>query len=54
MGEASNPGYRDARHLRAFLSEYADIAVGALLLHTGPDTFRMSEGVLATPRWSVL
>jgi hypothetical protein len=50
----ANPGYDDARHLRAFLSEYDDLAVGALLLHDGDETFWISEKVLAVPWWGVL
>lgn len=49
-----NPGYADARHLRTFLTEYRDTAVGALLLHDGAETFWISEKVLAAPWWKVI
>lgn len=49
-----NPGYNDARGLRAFLQEYDNIALGGLLLYGGDETFWISEGVLATPWWKVL
>ncbi|MDB4915440.1 MAG: ATPase [Gemmatimonadetes bacterium] len=50
----SNPGYADARHLRSFLIEYADTAVGGLLLHDGTETFWLSDRVLAAPWWKVV
>lgn len=50
----TNPGYADARHLRTFLTEYPETAIGALLLHTGDRTFWISERVLAAPWWSVM
>ncbi len=45
---------RDARHLRAFLDEYPDRADGALLLHTGEETFPLTRRVLAAPWWAVM
>jgi predicted AAA+ superfamily ATPase len=50
----ANPGYADARHLRTFLTEYHDTAVGGLLLHDGADVFWISENVLAAPWWKVI
>lgn len=50
----TRPGYRDARHLMTFRSEYGKSVVGSLLLHTGEDTFWLSEGVLAAPWWRLL
>jgi predicted AAA+ superfamily ATPase len=45
----ANPGYNDARGLRAFLQEYGDTALGGLLLHGGGKVFWISQGVLAVP-----
>lgn len=39
----------DARHLRTFLTEYEDLADGALLLYDGDETLWLERGVLATP-----
>jgi hypothetical protein len=50
----SRPTARDARHLVAFRDEYGAQVAGALLLHAGDATFRLSEGVVATPWWRVL
>lgn len=44
----------DWRNLRAFLAEYADESVGGLLLHSGGETFRAGDGIVAAPWWSVL
>ncbi len=49
----ARPGYGEANHLRAFRQEYPRAAGGALLLHTGDETFWLSEGILATPWWRV-
>jgi predicted AAA+ superfamily ATPase len=49
-----NPTPRDARHLVAFRDEYGASVAGALLLHGGEATFRLTEGVVATPWWRVL
>ena len=49
-----NPGYNDAKSLRTFLCDYADDALGGLLLHGGDRTFWISEGVLAAPWWKVI
>ena len=45
---------RDARHLRAFLAEYRDLAGGALLLYGGSETLWLDRDVLATPWHRVL
>ncbi|MCB9666073.1 MAG: ATP-binding protein [Alphaproteobacteria bacterium] len=50
----TRPTMRDARHLRAFREEYGDAVVGCLLLHGGDATFRMEEGIVATPWWKVV
>ena len=50
----TNPSYADARHLRTFLAEYGESAMGALLLHGGTETFWLSERVLATPWHTVV
>lgn len=49
-----NPGRNAARHLRTFLTEYPDLAVGALLLHSGRETYWLADNVLAAPWWAVL
>ncbi|MBY0491821.1 MAG: ATP-binding protein [Gemmatimonadaceae bacterium] len=49
-----SPGVGDTAGLRAFLAEYADIAVGGLLLHGGHDTMTLGEKVVAVPWWRVL
>ena len=41
----------DARHLITFLAEYPDKASAALLVHTGQDTYWLTDKVLAVP-WS--
>ena len=50
----THPSYKDARHLRTFLSEYGDEVVGGILMHAGEETFWISEGVLAVPWWGVI
>ena len=44
------PTHRDIRHLLTFRKEYGEAVQGSLLLHDGPDTFWLHEGILATPR----
>ncbi len=44
----------DQAHMRAFREEYGDRVRGGLLLHTGTETFWITEKVLATPWWRVL
>jgi predicted AAA+ superfamily ATPase len=48
------PTPHDARHLVAFRDEYGDAVSGCLLLHTGEETFRLTDRVVATPWWRVL
>ena len=50
----SSPGVGDTAGLRAFLDEYADIAVGGLLLHGGTDISTLGRGIVAAPWWRVL
>lgn len=50
----SRPGYRDARHLQTFRSEYGGAVPGGLVLHTGEEVFWLAEGVLAAPWWRVV
>jgi uncharacterized protein len=45
---------RDARHLAAFLRDYATSAPGALLLYDGDDIFWIERGILAAPWHRVL
>jgi hypothetical protein len=49
-----NPTHADARHLLTFRAEYGRAVRGALLLHTGDDTFWVARDVLATPWWRVV
>lgn len=48
------PGTSDVAGLTAFLDEYADLAVGGLLLHMGDDVVRLSKHIIAVPWWRVL
>ncbi len=48
------PRLADARHLTLFRSEYPDLALPGLLLHTGPHVEWIAEGVLAAPWWRVI
>jgi predicted AAA+ superfamily ATPase len=50
----AHPTLSDARHLVAFRDEYGDAVQGALLLHDGAETFRLTRGVVAAPWWRVL
>jgi predicted AAA+ superfamily ATPase len=50
----ANPGYNDARGLRTFMEEYAAEAVGGVLLHTGENSFVVSDRVVAVPWWKVV
>lgn len=43
----------DARHLRAFLEEYPDLADGGVILYTGDETEWIVDDVLAVPWWKV-
>ena len=49
----STPGVGDTAGLRAFLDEYADLAVGGLLLHGGRETLTLGRGIVAVPWWRV-
>lgn len=51
---AARVAYDDAKSVRLFLHEYAGMARGGLLLHTGTDAFWIAEGVLAVPWWRIL
>ncbi len=51
---ATRPQPADARGLRAFREEYGEQVRGALLLHTGEETFWISQEILAVPWWRVL
>ncbi len=48
------PTARDASGLRAFLTEYSDIAIGGLLLHGGDDIVKLAKDVVAVPWWRVM
>lgn len=50
----ARPGPGDARHLVTFGREYGKKMRGGLLLHTGKETFWVSQGVLAAPWWKVI
>ena len=45
----SAPGPDDTRHLRWLKRELGDSVVAAVLLHAGPNSFEMDEGVMACP-----
>jgi predicted AAA+ superfamily ATPase len=45
----SSPGPDDARHLRWLKRELGDSVIAAVLLHAGPHSFEMDEGVMAFP-----
>ncbi len=47
----AHPTMHDARHLRTFREEYGASVAGCLLLHGGDTTFRLEEGIVATPWW---
>jgi len=49
----SRPGHGDAKALRTLLAEYGDAVHGALLLHSGDDTYHLGERILAVPWWRV-
>jgi predicted AAA+ superfamily ATPase len=51
---SARPSFRDAQHLQTFRQEYGAAVRGALLLHDGPDTYWISEGVLAVPWWRIV
>lgn len=48
------PAWSDVRGLHAFIDEYADLVLGALVLHGGTDTYRLTDRIVATPWWRVL
>ena len=50
----SRPTTKMVAGVRAFLDEYKDRVRGALVLHTGDETFWIGNGILATPWWKVL
>lgn len=50
----TSPGVNDTAGLRAFLDEYADIAVGGLILHGGAETLTLGKNIVAAPWWRVL
>lgn len=45
----SKPGPDDARHLRWLKRELGDSVIASVLLHSGPESFIMDEGVVACP-----
>jgi predicted AAA+ superfamily ATPase len=50
----TNPGFNDYKTLTRFVGEYTKDCHGALLLHCGTETVRLSDRVVATPWWRVL
>lgn len=50
----AQPSTSDLANLRVFMDEYRDQVLGALLLHTGEDTFWIAKNVLAAPWWAVV
>jgi predicted AAA+ superfamily ATPase len=51
---APKPGWSDLKGLRVFLDEYADLAIGGLVLHGGDEIYRLSGDVVAAPWWKVV
>ncbi len=45
----SNPDPGDAKHLRWLKRELGNSVIASVLLHCGPSTFEMDEGVIAAP-----
>lgn len=45
----STPGPDDARHLRWLKRELGSQVVAAIVLHSGPNTFEMGDGIVACP-----
>ena len=50
----ASPRHKDGGGIRRFREEHEGACVGGLLLHSGSDTFRMSEGILCAPWWKVI
>ena len=50
--QTTNPSYRDASGLRAFLAAYPQ-AMGGVLVHTGREVRRLDEHILAVP-WMLI
>jgi uncharacterized protein len=50
----TQPSTKDLASLRIFRDEYGDRVAGGLLLHTGPDTFWIADGILAAPWWRIM
>jgi len=48
------PQWRELTGLRAFFDEYADLAIGGLVLHGGEETYRLGDRIVATPWWRVM
>ena len=51
---ASSVRPTDARHLHVFLDEYPDMADAGIVLYDGPETFWLTERVIATPWWRLV
>ena len=47
-------GMNDVRHLKSFLTEYADLTSGGLVLYDGTETFWISKDILVVPWWQVI
>jgi uncharacterized protein len=45
----SSPGPDDARHLRWLKRELGDSVIASVLLHSGPNSFEMDQGIMAVP-----
>lgn len=44
----------DVKHLRSFLTEYADLTSGGLVLYDGTETYWISRDILVVPWWHVI
>lgn len=47
-------GHADARHLKVFMSEYAQESVGGVVLYDGEEVFWLADDILAAPWWQIL
>ena len=50
----ARPGWDEVAGLRSFLTEYPDLAVGALVLHGGEETYTLGHGIVAAPWWRII
>ena len=51
---SARPVPADARHIKTFHEQYGEAVRGGLVLHTGDQTFWLTQNVLAVPWWRVV